>query len=100
MTFGNTTGTAYFKFQLPSQQSLTTSFGPVTSTSIVTTFPLVGTSNGFLLFNSSSNVQFSGVVASVAAVPEPATWAMMIAGFGLAGAALRRRAPKVTYQTA
>jgi hypothetical protein len=24
-------------------------------------------------------------------VPEPATWAMMIAGFGLAGAALRRR---------
>lgn len=26
-----------------------------------------------------------------AAVPEPATWAMMIAGFGLAGGALRRR---------
>ena len=26
-----------------------------------------------------------------AAVPEPATWALMIAGFGLAGAALRRR---------
>ncbi len=25
------------------------------------------------------------------AVPEPATWAMMIAGFGLAGAAMRRR---------
>ena len=25
------------------------------------------------------------------AVPEPATWAMMIAGFGMAGAALRRR---------
>lgn len=27
----------------------------------------------------------------VAAIPEPATWAMMIAGFGLAGAAMRRR---------
>lgn len=26
-------------------------------------------------------------------VPEPATWAMMISGFGLAGAAARRRAP-------
>jgi hypothetical protein len=25
-------------------------------------------------------------------VPEPGTWALMIAGFGLAGAALRRRA--------
>lgn len=29
--------------------------------------------------------------SSVAMVPEPATWAMMIMGFGLAGAALRRR---------
>jgi hypothetical protein len=28
---------------------------------------------------------------SSGAVPEPATWAMMIAGFGLAGASLRRR---------
>jgi len=27
----------------------------------------------------------------VAAVPEPATWALLIAGFGMAGAALRRR---------
>ena len=32
-------------------------------------------------------------------IPEPATWAMMIGGFGLAGAAIRRRATKgeVTY---
>lgn len=28
---------------------------------------------------------------AVAAVPEPATWAMMIGGFGMAGGALRRR---------
>lgn len=28
----------------------------------------------------------------IGAVPEPASWAMMIAGFGLAGAAMRRRA--------
>jgi hypothetical protein len=28
------------------------------------------------------------------AVPEPATWAMLLGGFGLAGAALRRRAAK------
>jgi hypothetical protein len=27
------------------------------------------------------------------AVPEPASWALMIAGFGLTGAALRRRTP-------
>jgi PEP-CTERM putative exosortase interaction domain len=31
-----------------------------------------------------------------APVPEPATWAMMIAGFGLAGAAMRRRALRVS----
>ena len=31
------------------------------------------------------------VVNSGAAVPEPASWALMIGGFGLAGAALRRR---------
>lgn len=34
-----------------------------------------------------SEVQFAGT-----AVPEPASWALMIAGFGLAGAAMRRRA--------
>jgi len=31
-------------------------------------------------------------------VPEPATWAMMIAGFGLAGASLRRRKPTVSLR--
>jgi len=31
------------------------------------------------------------VAADIAVVPEPAGWAVMIAGFGLAGAALRRR---------
>jgi hypothetical protein len=37
------------------------------------------------------DVTYETVVPS--AVPEPATWAMMIAGFGLAGAAARRRRP-------
>ncbi len=31
------------------------------------------------------------VVTMNSAVPEPATWAMMIGGFALAGAAMRRR---------
>jgi len=34
---------------------------------------------------------------AIAAVPEPATWAMMIGGFGLAGAALRRRATRIAF---
>jgi hypothetical protein len=33
------------------------------------------------------------VLATQAAVPEPASWAMLIAGFGLVGAAQRRRKP-------
>lgn len=32
-----------------------------------------------------------------AMVPEPASWAMLIAGFGIAGSALRRRRAKVSY---
>jgi hypothetical protein len=31
------------------------------------------------------------------AIPEPASWALMLAGFGLVGYAMRRRRPKVTY---
>lgn len=41
----------------------------------------------------SAGEDFAGVVtiSNGAAVPEPATWALMISGFGLAGMALRRR---------
>jgi hypothetical protein len=43
-----------------------------------------------IVFTSTSNsFEFDNLYAS--AVPEPATWLMMIAGFGLAGAGLRRR---------
>jgi PEP-CTERM motif len=31
------------------------------------------------------------------AVPEPGTWAMMVAGFGIAGAAMRRRKVRLTF---
>lgn len=35
-----------------------------------------------------------------AAVPEPGTWALMIGGFGLVGAGMRRKKTKVSYQHA
>ena len=34
---------------------------------------------------------YDGIVAPPGGVPEPASWALMIAGFGLSGSALRRR---------
>jgi hypothetical protein len=43
-----------------------------------------------LNYNASSNAVLYSTTPG-GGVPEPATWAMMIAGFGLAGAALRRR---------
>ena len=39
--------------------------------------------------NGNGGVFFDKV--SVAGVPEPTSWALMIAGFGLTGVALRRR---------
>lgn len=68
-----------------------TSLAP-TSVSFALGFPVtVGGASG--TFTGASNVTFS---ASVAAIPEPATWALMIAGFGMVGAAMRRRATRTT----
>jgi hypothetical protein len=49
--------------------------------------------NGFRL-NSSANSFEIDNVAVAAAVPEPATWAMMLIGFGAVGFGMRRRRGK------
>lgn len=41
------------------------------------------------------DLSFEGVIGIGSAVPEPATWAMMIFGFGMVGSAMRRRQEKV-----
>ena len=56
---------------------------------------------GFISDTAFSSITFNGVnndgfsfdnaLFSAGGVPEPATWALMIGGFGLAGVALRRR---------
>lgn len=75
-----------------------------------TTSLWLGTS-GFLqgtnypyLTNGGANVQsfsvgatFSAVSQADGNVPEPASWALMVAGFGLAGAAMRRRRTRVRF---
>ncbi|PZQ59507.1 MAG: hypothetical protein DI570_15830 [Phenylobacterium zucineum] len=54
------------------------------------------TPNSGVVFGAPTPQPYRGVVEFTfdprsAAVPEPATWALMIAGFGMAGGMLRRR---------
>jgi hypothetical protein len=50
--------------------------------------------NGDLVF-ASSQASIKGYMPAAPAVPEPSTWAMLIAGFGMIGFAARRRAAPV-----
>ena len=55
------------------------------------------TSNGKNQPNVSHMSFWTAPVNNPDAIPEPATWAMMLGGFGLAGAAMRRRGSKVVF---
>ncbi len=56
----------------------------------------INTGNGGLT-GGPSNLDFTGTISFTdAAVPEPAAWALMIAGFAMTGFAMRRRMPVVT----
>ena len=50
-----------------------------------------GTDSRFELTSNSALPAFTFDVSKVNAVPEPASWALMIAGFGAVGATMRRR---------
>jgi hypothetical protein len=66
----------------------------------VFTGTFVGTGSDTLSFTSILDAQNGSVFldgVSIAAVPEASTWAMMILGFGLAGAAIRRRRRKLAF---
>jgi len=45
-------------------------------------------------FNNFGNAQFSATFDVASAAPEPGTWLMMIVGFGLVGAGMRRKRAK------
>ena len=62
-----------------------------TSTSQLLSFLSIGTPNGMPPVALLDSVSLQG------SVPEPASWAMFIAGFGLIGSAARRRRANVTF---
>jgi len=55
----------------------------------------VGTFNLTSIVSGSSTIRISEVAAP--AVPEPASWAMMVGGLGLVGAAMRRKRLAVAF---
>ncbi len=65
-----------------------------------TYYDFSGFTGGSYIFGGgghSFSTMTTGSVSRVAAVPEPATWAMMLLGFGAIGAGLRRRRPVLAH---
>lgn len=106
MDFGKTTtiGTTYlsalqFNFTLadPAQTVLTRRFtflhqNPTPIVAHTAIFDDIGEITQFTFRGQAGGYQFDNIrVESVAAIPEPGTWAMMLGGFGLVGFAARRR---------
>ena len=54
------------------------------------TVALSGAGRSIVISGSSGDLGFDDVTFTTGAVPEPATWAMMIIGFGAAGSMIRR----------
>lgn len=81
-------GLDLFDFFLNAPVDLQNAFGPVIGTSVfaLDQFVDVSTSLGALTFYDSTSVNFSAAV-----VPEPETWAMLLAGMGVSALAVRRR---------
>jgi len=86
---------------------------PITQvTATVPGFPFVYKFGGFsqdvssgiqnLVVSGTTSVSssFGGSINFIAAVPEPASWALMIGGFGLVGGAMRRRAKQANVSVA
>ena len=80
-------GTNAFRFQLPGGEAFNSGTEPG-ATHTETSYSLSGLD---FLLSSPSSGDFSLVVLSTTTAPELETWAMLILGFGAAGAVLRSR---------
>jgi hypothetical protein len=91
-------------FGLWSQNSLSAAYGSLVG-ELNGVYMLLGANGSFVAsssgtlnlyyWDSNNGDNFGTIAFDITAVPEPAAWSMMIGGFGLAGAAVRRRKPVV-----
>jgi hypothetical protein len=85
------------RFNFAGVQLAAGAFGGAQSVGRRMTYDFGGQKVTSVEFMSSGNSFEFDNIATTSAVPEPATWAMMITGFGLAGAAMRRRRATLAY---
>lgn len=85
---GTTTTLPYYSGANGGWQQINGTFNAGSATSI--TFALLNPVQTYI-YNDMAIDDISVTGLAVAAVPEPATWAMTIGGFGLIGGAMRRR---------
>ncbi len=92
-----TIGTSQGNFTVNTATTQTLTFFGLTSDTAFTSFTIGGVPNpaGFSPSIVLDNLSF-GSANVTAPVPEPATWAMMLVGFGMVGAAVRRRQAKTS----
>ena len=93
------TGTAYQDYAFATAGHSLASMG---WTAYTYAFTATGSSTTLTFSNASVASAYGPAIdgVSVTAVPEPASWAMMIGGFAIAGAAMRRRAARTTFNMA
>ncbi len=83
----STSSISFIDYSFPFSQYLNLNLGKALSS---TGALITGGSESYFIF-SQSVARGGSVVAATAAVPEPATWALMILGMGAVGFAMRRR---------
>jgi hypothetical protein len=77
-------------FVAGSSLSATTTFSNATLASL-------GLNVGTYVYTAPNDTVTLKIGVTTGAVPEPATWAMMIGGFGIAGAAMRRKSAALRF---
>ena len=97
--FQGTTGVSYVGFRFLNEVTGATNYGylQLTTTS-GDGFP--ATITGYAYDNAGLGLTVAAIAPTASAVPEPATWGMMILGFGMIGAAARSRKVKTTVKFA